>query len=262
MTQNEKRLYLINSLLSELPEYNGMQIPDNEDEQKILLRSLFNIRPPRETDSEFIKVQDEYLKTAAQLKGITHISELEETEPDIYLWQGDITTLESGAIVNAANSRLLGCFCPCHGCIDNAIHTFAGVQLRNKCAQIMSVQAHEERTGTAKITPGYNLPCKYVLHTVGPIISGHVTQSDRDALKSCYNSCLELAEQNGVESIAFCCISTGEFLFPNKEAASIAVKTVRDYKTRTNSKIKVIFNVFKDKDYRIYREILGENTKA
>lgn len=262
MTQDERRSYLIHYLLSERPEYSKIAVPESEDEQKKLLRSLLNVRPPHAVGNDFLTIQDEYLKYATSLKGITSIRELNEAEPDIYLWQGDITTLECDAVVNAANSQMLGCFCPCHGCIDNAIHTFAGVQLRKKCAQIMSVQSHKEKTGTAKITPGYNLPCKYILHTVGPIVGEHVTQSDRDALRSCYASCLALAEQNGVKSIAFCCISTGEFHFPNREAANIAVKTVRDYKTRTNSKIKVIVNVFKDMDYRIYSEILGDSAKT
>ncbi len=174
-----------------------------------------------------------------------------------YLWQGDITTLPCDAIVNAANSEMLGCFGPCHGCIDNAIHTFAWVQLRLKCAEIRKKQGHREETGKAKITPGYNLPCKYILHTVGPIVRGSLTKRDCGLLASCYRSCLELAEQSGVKSIAFCCISTGEFRFPNDKAAEIAVKTVKDFKSRSHSKIKVVFNVFKELDYGIYRELLG-----
>lgn len=257
MTQAEKREYLITELLKELPECESIKIPTNEIEQKKFLRSLFNIRMPLPVSDDFISIQDEYLREETRLKGIKSLDDLEPIQPDIYLWQGDITTLACNAIVNAANSQMLGCFCPCHGCIDNAIHTFAGVQLRLKCAEIRNEQGHIEETGKAKITPAYNLPCKYVLHTVGPIVGGSLTRQDCDLLASCYRSCLELAEENGIESIAFCCISTGEFHFPNVAAAEIAIKTVKDFKRHSQSKIKVVFNVFKDTDYEIYRELLG-----
>jgi len=163
------------------------------------------------------------------------------------------------AIVDADNSALLGCFCPCHGCIDNAIHSAAGLQLRDECSQIMQAQGHPEPNGRAKLTKGYNLPARYVLHTVGPIVQGRVTARDREELASCYRSCLELAAEHGLESIAFCCISTGEFHFPNDRAAEIAVRTVREYRIENNSVIKVIFNVFKDVDYEIYRNLLTAN---
>lgn len=257
MTQAEKRKYLITELLKESPEYEKIVIPTDETEQKKLLRSLFNIRMPLPIGDGLLAVQDGYLREETRQKGITNFDDSEPIQPDIYLWQGDITTLRCDAIVNAANSQLLGCFCPCHGCIDNAIHTFAGIQLRLKCAELMKKQGHKEETGRAKITPAYNLPCKYVLHTVGPIVGGRLTRQDCDLLASCYRSCLELAEQNDIQSIAFCCISTGEFHFPNDKAAGIAIKTVKDFKRNTNSKIKVIFNVFKDTDYEIYRELLG-----
>lgn len=257
MTQPERRIYLIKELLKEQPRYSDMQIPQDEQEQKRLLRSLFNIRMPRTVSREFLEVQDTYLQTATAEKGITDLSDLQPIQNGIYLWQGDITTLRCDAIVNAANSQMLGCFCPCHGCIDNAIHTYAGVQLRAACAELMKAQNHEEETGRAKITPAYNLPCKYVLHTVGPIIRGRLSGRDKELLASCYRSCLELAERNGVKSIAFCCISTGEFHFPNDVAAEIAVQTVKEYKQQTNSEIEVIFNVFKDIDYEIYRDLLG-----
>lgn len=257
MTQTEKRQYLITELLKELPEYESIKIPTNEAEQKKLLRSLFNIRMPLPVSDDFIAVQDEYLREETRRKGITDIEDLEPVQPDIYLWQGDITTIACDAVVNAANSEMLGCFCPCHGCIDNAIHTFAGIKLRLKCAEIMKNQGHTEETGKAKITPAYNLPCKYVLHTVGPIVRGRLTRQNCDLLASCYRSCLELADRNEIKSVAFCCISTGEFRFPNDKAAEIAIKSVNDFKKRTNSKIKVVFNVFKDNDYEIYRELLG-----
>ena len=257
MTQQERRIYLIKELLKEQPRYSDMQIPQDEQEQKCLLRSLFNIRMPRTVSREFLEVQDTYLQTATAEKGITDLSDLQPIQNGIYLWQGDITTLRCDAIVNAANSQMLGCFCPCHGCIDNAIHTYAGVQLRAACAELMKAQNHEEETGRTKITSAYNLPCKYILHTVGPIIRGRLSGRDKELLASCYRSCLELAERNGVKSIAFCCISTGEFHFPNDVAAEIAVQTVKEYKQQTNSEIEVIFNVFKDIDYEIYRDLLG-----
>lgn len=257
MTQKERRLYLIKELINEQPRYSEIEIPSGENDQKNLLRSLFNVRLPKPVSGEFLTVQDEYLKTETEQKGITDISDLTPIEDNIYLWKGDITTLRCGAIVNAANSGMLGCFCPCHGCIDNAIHTFSGIQLRNSCAEIMEKQGHEEETGTAKITPAFNLPCKYVIHTVGPIIEGRLRGKDKELLASCYRSCLELADQNAVESIAFCCISTGEFHFPNDIAAKIAVDTVKNYTAETHSKIKVIFNVFKETDHEIYGKLLG-----
>lgn len=257
MTQAEKRIYLITELLNESREYKGIKIPTDEVGQKKLLRSLMNIRMPKPISREFIEIQDGYLREETRRKEITRLESLTPICNGIYLWQGDITTLACDAIVNAANSEMLGCFCPCHGCIDNAIHTFAGVQLRLKCAEIMKNQGHREETGKAKITPGYNLPCKYVIHTVGPIIKGKLTSRDCELLAFCYRSCLELAEQSGAESIAFCCISTGEFRFPNEKAAETAIKAVNDFKQRSHSKIKVVFNVFKDTDYEIYRELLG-----
>lgn len=262
MKQTERRLFLINELLREQPEYRDMDIPAHTQEQKNLLRSLFNIRMPQPVSEEFLKVQDEYLQTETAGKGITDAADLTPAQGDLYLWQGDITTLKCGAIVNAANSQMLGCFCPCHGCIDNAIHTFAGVQLRRACAELMRKQGQEEPTGKAKITPAYNLPCEYVLHTVGPIIRERLTEKDERLLASCYRSCLELAGENGVDSIAFCCISTGEFHFPNARAAEIAVETVKEYKGQTQSRMKVIFNVFKQIDYEIYRNLLGYDKTA
>ncbi len=259
MTQKERRIFLIQELLREQPQYADIQIPTSEREQKNLLRSLFNIRQPLPISEDFLRVQDAYLQTETERKGITDIADLAPCQENIYLWQGDITTLKCGAIVNAANSQMLGCFCPCHGCIDNAIHTFAGVELRLACAELMQEQGHEEEMGKAKITPAFNLPCRYVLHTVGPIIQGRLRESDKQLLASCYRSCLELADSNNIESIAFCCISTGEFHFPNDTAAQIAVSAVKDYIQKKQSKIKVIFNVFKDVDYEIYRKILCSN---
>lgn len=257
MNQSERRNYLIDSLLEEKKEYEKIVLPQSADEQKTLLRSLMNIRMAAPISEAFLQIQDEYLREAVKEKGITDIKDLKPVEEGIYLWQGDITTLCCDAIVNAANSGMTGCYQPCHNCIDNCIHTYAGIQLRNACAEIMEKQGYEEPTGHAKITPAFNLPCKYVLHTVGPIVQGHLTKRHEELLASCYRSCLELADENDVKSIAFCCISTGVFMFPNERAAEIAVQTVRDYRKEKNSGIEVIFNVWKDVDYKIYRELLG-----
>ena len=257
MNQEQRRKYLINYLLDE--RNAQAEIPDDEYSQKRLLRALFNVREPLAASEDFLRIQDEYLGEELRLKGITNIADLTPVQPDIYLWQGDITTLKCDGIVNAANSQMLGCFCPNHGCIDNAIHTFAGVQLRQECAEIMKAQGHDELTGEAKITHAYKLPCKYVLHTVGPIVYGKLTAEHERLLESCYRSCLALADKNGLESLAFCCISTGEFHFPNERAAEIAIRTIQDYKRQTESRIKVIFNVFKEHDYEIYARLLGTN---
>ena len=253
MTQSQRREYLISALLKEDPRYRKMDVPVDAQEQTYLLRSLMNVRIPKPIDAEFLEVQDEYLQLETNSKGITDIADLTPVQDNLYLWQGDITTLRCDAIVNAANSGMTGCYYPNHRCIDNCIHSFAGIQLRLDCAEIMEKQGYPEPTGKAKITKAYNLPCKYVLHTVGPIIQGRVRKEDEELLASCYRSCLELAEKNGLESVAFCCISTGEFHFPNQRAAEIAVQTVRDYP----GKIKVIFNVFKDMDYQIYQRLLA-----
>ena len=256
MTQEERRLYLIKELIKENSRYSDIVIPKNEVEQKALLRGLLNVRMPSDISKEFLKIQDEYLQEECKSKGITDLKDLKPIENDIYLWQGDITTLKCDAIVNACNCDLLGCFYPNHKCIDNAIHTFSGIQLRLACNEIMVKQGHKEETGKAKITLAFNLPCKYVIHTVGPIVRGKLTEKDCDSLKSCYLSSLEIAEKNNLNSIAFCCISTGEFHFPNDKASEIAINTVKEYKEKTHSKIKVIFNVFKEKDYEIYRKLL------
>ena len=261
MTQQERRVFLIEYLLKENPAYRGVHIPDDEDEQKYLLRSLMNVRPPEPADEEFLAVQDEYLQEANRQHGITDLAQLQPIAAcgngSIYLWQGDITTLKIDAIVNAANSGMTGCWQPCHACIDNCIHTFAGIQLRAVCADIMQKQGHEEPTGTAKITPAFNLPCKFVLHTVGPIVQGHLQKEHEEQLASCYRSCLKLVEEHEVQSIAFCCISTGVFMFPNERAAQIAADTVRQYYEETGSRIKTVFNVFKDDDLAIYNRILS-----
>ena len=257
MNQSERRMSLIRVLLKEHPEYRGLRIPADADTQWQLLRGLLNIREPRRIGTDFLQIQDAYLQEETAAKGITDAADLMPLQPGLYLWQGDITTLKCDAIVNAANSDMTGCYCPNHRCIDNAIHTFAGVQLRQACAELMRAQGREEPTGRAKLTPAFNLPCRFVLHTVGPIVTGRVTRQDRALLASCYRSCLQLAAEHGLESVAFCCISTGEFHFPNELAAEIAVQTVKEFLVQDTSVRKVIFNVFKDLDYEIYRRLLG-----
>ncbi len=250
-------------LLSEMPEYKdqAQSFPHEETAQRRLLRSLMNVRPPMPLNPKFVTAQDELLSAEREEKGVVDGSALPTTaaHPRIAVWQGDITRLKVDAIVDADNNALLGCFCPCHGCIDNAIHSAAGLQLRDECNALMIAQGHPEPNGKAKITGGYNLPAQYVLHTVGPIVQGRVSRQDRVELAGCYRSCLELAAERGLSSVAFCCISTGEFHFPNQEAAEIAVKTVTEFLQQDTSIQKVIFNVFKDIDARIYRNLLGED---
>ncbi len=259
MTQAERRIFLTKKLLAEQSRYREIAIPQDEADQKRLLRSLMNVRIPQGLSDEFLSMQDAYLREELAQKGIMDLADLSPVANGLYLWQGDITTLRCDAIVNAANSGMTGCYVPCHRCIDNCIHTYAGMQLRLECAALMEAQGHEEETGRAKLTEAYNLPCKYILHTVGPIICQAVTEQDEKLLASCYRSCLELAEQHAVQSIAFCCISTGEFHFPNDRAAEIAIRTVKQHKEQTHSEIKVIFNVFKETDYKIYHKLLTTN---
>lgn len=255
-TQEQRLDFLIRCLLNEKEEYRDIEVPADKREKQRLLRSLMNVRPPVPASDEFLKVQDAYLQERLEDRGVTKLEDLTPVQPGLYLWQGDITTLAVDAIVNAANSQMLGCFVPCHGCIDNAIHTYAGVQLRLECAKLMTAQGKEEPTGKAKITKAYNLPCRYVLHTVGPIIYGAVTKTDQELLTGCYRSRLDLATAHGLRSVAFCCISTGEFHFPGKLAAEISIQTVKTWQQQNPNQIEVIFNVFKDSDYKIYKRLL------
>lgn len=257
MTQSERQIFLIKELISEKNEYKNIQIPSDDAQQKILLRSLMNIREAKNADKKFLEIQDEYLQNELMQKGITDINTLSPVKKNIYLWKGDITTLKCDAIVNAANSAMTGCYEPCHSCIDNCIHTFSGIQLRAECDSLMKKQGFLEPTGNAKITGAYNLPCKFVIHTVGPIIKNSVTKKDCELLQSCYRSCLNLAKKNNLQSIAFCCISTGVFCFPNEKAAQIAVTTVKELLAKEKSQMKVVFNVFKNEDYEIYKKIFS-----
>ena len=247
-------------LLSEQPAYRTQAalVEKTEKAQRDLLRALMNVRPPRPLSAEFLRLQDELLSAEREERGMVDAMTLPAvpSDPRIVLWQGDITRLRADAIVNAANSALLGCFIPCHRCIDNAIHSAAGLQLRAECAALMEGQGHPQETGTAKLTAGYNLPARHVLHTVGPIVAGALTEEDRALLASCYRSCLSLAAKHGLSSIAFCCISTGEFHFPNAAAAKIAVREVRAFLRENNTIKRVVFNVFKDEDRAIYERLL------
>lgn len=247
-------------LLSEQPAYRAQaaQVEETQEAQRELLRALMNVRPPRLLSEEFLRIQDELLSAERKARGVVDVMTLPVVPLDarLSLWQGDITRLNADAIVNAANSALLGCFIPCHRCIDNAIHSAAGLQLRAACAALMERQGHPEATGTAKLTAGYNLPARHVLHTVGPIVRGTLTEEHRQLLASCYRSCLTLAAKNGLKSVAFCCISTGEFHFPNAAAAEIAVREVRAFLAENTSVERVVFNVFKDADLHIYERLL------
>ena len=246
--------FLINYLIKEDPQYSEMEIPETEQEKRDLFRALRNVREPNPIGEVFLRLQDEELQAQLQEKGVVEL-------PDVpmQIWQGDITRLKVDAIVNAANSQMLGCFHPLHKCIDNAIHSAAGVQLREECHRLMLQQGREEPTGQAKITKAYNLPCKYIIHTVGPIIpNGIPTEFQKEQLASCYRNIMTCADENNLESVAFCCISTGEFRFPNRLAADIAVQTVKDYlTTHPNCSVKqVVFNVFKNVDRDIYQRLL------
>ena len=265
MTREQKVSTLIQYLKHENQGYASIPDPIDEGEQRRLLRSLMNVRYPGHESAEYEKLQDELLQEEAEEKGIVTCNDIPVIEQEypcseiknsnrISLWRGDITRLGVDAIVNAANSQLLGCFVPCHGCIDNAIHSAAGIQLRNECAEIMAEQGHKEPIGKAKITKGYNLPAKHVIHTVGPIVGLAVTEKRKEQLKGCYLNCLKLAEKSSLKAIAFCCISTGEFHFPNKLAAEIAVDTVDRFLTKTSIE-RVIFNVFKEQDFNIYKKL-------
>ncbi|MCR5550307.1 MAG: protein-ADP-ribose hydrolase [Bacteroidales bacterium] len=261
--------FLIDYLINEDPQYSEMRIPEDLQGKRDLFRALRNVREPKPVSEEFLRLQDEELQAQLQEKGIVELIDIvgvcrgekffAPTGKQLLLWQGDITRLRVDAIVNAANAQMLGCFHPLHGCIDNAIHSAAGVQLREECHRLMLQQGHPEPTGRAKITKAYNLPCKYVIHTVGPIVpTGIPTPMQKEQLASCYRSIMQLTDENRFESIAFCCISTGEFRFPNQLAAGIAVQTVKNYLTaHPDCSVKqVVFNVFKNLDKDIYGRLL------
>lgn len=271
--QNERLDYLLREFKEDSVQYRDLEVSDDYTEKRMALRSLMNIRMPGEMAEEVVRVQDEFLSEEAEEKGIVTLDEIPDIAEQygsrhpfadkISIWQGDITRLQVGAIVNAANSQMLGCFVPCHRCIDNAIHSAAGIELREECSHYMKRRKmqygsrYEEPTGQAVLTKGYNLPAKYVIHTVGPIVGGRLTQALRDDLRNCYRNVLQCCVENQIRSVAFCCISTGEFHFPNDEAAKIAAETVTDFlKMHEPEFDRIIFNVFKDIDRELYEEEL------
>lgn len=275
MTLNHRIDIFLDKLKEDLLEYKNLEVTGNIEDKKMAIRSLMNIRMPRNVSDELLKIQDDYLQTELQGKGVVTLSEIPTIKEQygssnvyaekISIWQGDITRLKVGAIVNAANSQMLGCFVPCHRCIDNAIHSAAGMQLRTECNHIMNLRwikygrHYQEPTGTATLTKGYNLPCDSVIHTVGPIVYGKLNDSNRQDLRNCYETVLQCCVEHEIRSVAFCCISTGEYHFPNDEAAKIAVETVTKFMSQHKEYLmeRVIFNVFKDTDKKIYEKILG-----
>ena len=257
MDQAKRRLYLIQSLLNENPRTARFKIPKTQAEQEKMLRALFNTRLARPITPEFEQIQDEYLTEVLAQKKITTLKDLTPVADNIYLWQGDITTLKVDAIVNAANRMMLGCYRPNCNCIDNAIHTFAGIQLRNECYQVMQNVGRFVKVAQVLPTKAYNLPSKYVLHVAGPYVKNKLlTPEYEEQLAQAYYNCLKMAHDNDLKSLAFCCISTGEFGFPNERAAQIAIKTVKDFLVQTETQLQVVFNVFKDEDLEIYQKLL------
>lgn len=225
----------------------------SEEDRAAYFRALCNVRPPEPVSKEFLRLQERYLSALAEKRGSVDAAGL-EYDRGTALWRGDITRLKADAIVNACNPALLGCFRPLHNCIDNAIHSFAGVQVRLDCAAMM--KGGEEPNGRVKVTAAYNLPSKYVFHTVGPVVSGAVTEKDENDLRSCYLSCLREADGRGLATLAFCCISTGVYGYPKEDACRLAVRTVREYLADAKSGLKVIFDVFDDEDERLYEREL------
>lgn len=270
-----KKDMLLQMLAADSEQYKNISIPAEETDQKNLIRSLMNVRMPGEISDELLNLQDIYLQDELAAKGVVDLADIPTVKKQydsdfpysdrLSLWQGDITRIKAGAIVNAANSQMLGCFVPCHKCIDNAIHSAAGMQLREECHHIMTQKRlrygrqYKEPIGTATLTKGYNLPCDYVIHTVGPIVYGGLNDTLCEDLHNCYKNVLECCAGNEIHSVAFCCISTGEFHFPNREAAKIAVDTVVGFLegNKDCGMERIVFNVFKDSDYEIYEEILG-----
>lgn len=274
MKKNEAMNRFLSLLKEDSDKYKQLEMIDDTVEKKRVIRSLMNIRMPGELPDKLLKAQDIYLQEELARKGVVPLSGIPTISEQygsrhafadkLSIWQGDITRLSVGAVVNAANSQMLGCFVPCHRCIDNAIHSGAGMQLREECNHIMNKRrmkygrAYEEPTGTSTLTKGYNLPCDYVIHTVGPIVYSRLTDALRQDLRNCYENVLKCCMENHIRSVAFCCISTGEFHFPNDEAAQIAVDTVTEFlDSHAEFQVsRIIFNVFKDADQLLYEKIL------
>ncbi|MEE3403866.1 MAG: protein-ADP-ribose hydrolase [Acutalibacteraceae bacterium] len=263
LTQEQRLDYLVEEFKTDSVEYKNLQTPEDTDGKRRVLRSLMNIRMPKKLSDEVLSVQDDYLAERAKEKGIVQLSDIPVIRDSLSIWQGDITRLAVDAIVNAANSQMLGCFVPMHTCIDNCIHTFAGVQLRAECSRQMNQlrrrygRDYEQPTAVPMLTDAYNLPAKKVIHIVGPIVQGRLTSGLEKDLADCYQNTLDMCLAHGLKSVAFCCISTGVFHFPNQRAAEIAVTTVGSWLARHPDKIKrVIFNVYKDQDKEYYEALI------
>ena len=262
--QNQRLEYLVEAFKAESDQYMDLQTPGDTEGRRHLLRSLMNIRMPGKMDDSVLAVQDEYLQERIREKGIVTLEDIPVKDGVISVWQGDITRLAVDAIVNAANSQMLGCFIPMHTCIDNCIHTFAGIQLRAECNRQMNRmrmkygQNYEQPTAVPMLTDAYNLPAKKVIHIVGPVVNGKLTPALEQELADCYTNTLDLCAENGLRSVAFCCISTGVFHFPPERAAQIAAKTVRKWLADHDGALeRVIFNVFRDQDRDIYEHLFG-----
>ncbi|MBR3262735.1 MAG: protein-ADP-ribose hydrolase [Lachnospiraceae bacterium] len=263
MTQNGRLDFLVEEFKADSVQYKDLQTPKDTEGKRRILRSLMNVRMPRKMDEAVLAVQDEYLQARIRENGIVEPADIPIIRDRMSIWQGDITRLAVDAIVNAANSQMLGCFVPMHTCIDNCIHTFAGVQLRAECARQMEQlksrygRDYEQPTALPMLTDAYNLPARKVIHIVGPIVQGRLTTSLENDLAACYRNTLDMCLENGLKSVAFCCISTGVFHFPNKRAAEIAVQTVTGWLSEHPGGMeRVIFNVFKDEDKAYYEQLL------
>ena len=262
-TQGQRLDYLVEAFKADSVQYRDLPTPADAEGKRRILRSLMNIRMPERMDEAILAVQNEYLRERIRENGIVAPADIPEVRDGLSIWKGDITRLAVDAIVNAANSQMLGCFVPMHTCIDNCIHTYAGVQLRAECARQMERlrskygQGYEQPTAVPMLTDAYNLPAKRVIHIVGPIVQGRLTSSLEDDLSACYRNTLDICLENGLKSVAFCCISTGVFHFPGRRAAEIAVKTVTGWMaTHPGAMERVIFNVFKDEDKAYYEQLL------
>lgn len=261
--QDQRLDYLVEEFKADSIQYKDLRTPADMEGKRRILRSLMNIRMPGKMDDAVLAVQDAYLRERIRENGVIELSDIPEIRDDLSIWQGDITRLAVDAIVNAANSQMLGCFVPMHTCIDNCIHTFAGVQLRAECSRQMTLlrerygMDYEQPTAVPMLTDAYNLPAKKIVHIVGPIVEYRLTPRLENDLAACYRNTLDLCEQNGLRSVAFCCISTGVFRFPNQRAAEIAVETVTEWiKGHPSAVDRIIFNVFRDEDKQIYEDLL------
>ena len=262
-TQDQRLNYLVEEFKADSVQYKDLQTPNDDEGKRRILRSLMNIRMPRKMDEAVLAVQDEYLQERIRENGIVEPADIPVIRDRMSVWQGDITRLAVDAIVNAANSQMLGCFVPMHTCIDNCIHTFAGVQLRAECNRQMNAlrmrygRDYEQPTAVPMLTDAYNLPAKKVVHIVGPIVENGLIKELEEQLAACYRNTLDMCLENGLKTVAFCCISTGVFHFPNRRAAQIAVQTVSEWLLNHDGRMdRVIFNVFKDEDKEYYEQLL------